>query len=155
MMKIGKKSKDFFPREGMVDGRGTWLAGQRPAPAEPGAGTMRLSEHRVGGRSLSVLRPDDQLRCNALAGCLLWQSYTVPATGGWCGSCTGPRASGLRSRRAVVCCLVPPCALLALGGTVWAEGWLDHTLWWVMSLCWLVLRGARLAAAYSLGGVNA
>ena len=30
---------------------------------------MRLSEHRVGGRSLSVLRPDDQLRCNALAGC--------------------------------------------------------------------------------------
>ena len=50
-------------------GGGSWLAGHRPAPAEPGAGTLRLSEHRVGGRSLSVLRPDDQLRCNALAGC--------------------------------------------------------------------------------------
>ena len=56
----------FSPRG---HGVGTWLAGQRPAPADPGAGTLRLSEHRVGGRSVSVLRPDDQLRCKALAGC--------------------------------------------------------------------------------------
>ena len=47
--------------------------------AAPGAGTARLSEHRVEGRSLSDLRPDDQLRCIALAGysdsclqCLQW-----------------------------------------------------------------------------------
>ena len=47
--------------------------------AAPGAGTARLSEHRVEGRSLSDLRPNDQFRCTALAGfsdsrmlCLQW-----------------------------------------------------------------------------------
>ena len=58
---------------------GAWLAGQPSVPAEPGAGAARLLEHRVEGRSLSDLRPDDQFRCTALAGfsdsrilCLQW-----------------------------------------------------------------------------------
>ena len=37
---------------------GTWLAGQRPGPAEPVAGTARLCDIRVEGRSVSGLRPD-------------------------------------------------------------------------------------------------
>ena len=87
---------------------------------------------------------------SACNGWLVWQLHRPTRL--WLALTGGSRPLCLR---AVVCCLVPPCALLALGGTLWAEGWLDHTLWWVMSLCWLVLRGARLAAAYSLGGVNA
>ena len=58
---------------------GAWPAGQPSGPAEPGAGAARLSEHRVEGRSLSDLRPDDQFRCTARAGfsdsrmlCLQW-----------------------------------------------------------------------------------
>ena len=54
--------------------------------AAPGAGTARLSEHRVEGRSLSDLRPDDQFRCTALAGfsdnrmlCLQWVAGTAAA----------------------------------------------------------------------------
>ena len=104
---------------------GTWLAGQRPAPADPGAGTLRLSGHRVGGRSLSVLRPDDQLRCKALAGCsgssilcLQWMAGVAAAPAhallacahGW-QQTSMPSGSGL---------LPGPTlrALLALGGTL-------------------------------------
>ena len=66
-MHHAKKVERLFSPRG--HGGGTWLAGQRLAPADPGAGKLRLPEHRVGGRSLSVLRPDDQFRCKALAGC--------------------------------------------------------------------------------------
>ena len=37
---------------------GTWLAGQRPGPAEPAAGTARRCDIRVEGRSVSGFRPD-------------------------------------------------------------------------------------------------
>ena len=48
----------------------TCLAGQRPGPAEPDAGTPRPCDIRVEGRSVSGLRPDSLLRCSALGGLL-------------------------------------------------------------------------------------
>ena len=36
--------------------------------------------------------------------------------------------------RAVVCCLVPPCALLALGGAIGHWVWLHHSQWGCMSM---------------------
>ena len=49
--------------------------------------------------------------------------------------------------RAVVCCLVPPCALLALGGAIGHWVWLYHSQWGLHVHGWLLLRGAQLAAA--------
>ena len=49
--------------------------------------------------------------------------------------------------RAVVYCLVPPCALLALGGAIGHWVWLYHSQWGQHVHGWLLLRGAQLAAA--------
>ena len=49
---------------------GTWLAGQRPGPADPDAGMVRPCDIRVEGRSVSGPRPDRLLRCSALGGLL-------------------------------------------------------------------------------------
>ena len=94
-----KKSKDFFPREGMVGDRGSRGSGRhRPNPARARCGCRRLGAS--GRRSLTERPPTRRPAPVQCTGWLLWQSYTVPAMGGWCGSCTGPRASGLRSRAA-------------------------------------------------------
>ena len=96
---------------------GTCLAGQRPGPAEPDAGTSRPCDIRVEGRSVSGLRPDSLLRCSALGG-LLTQPHMVPADGeaGWCWPAARPapcRAILAGSRplcpRAVVCCRAERC----------------------------------------------
>ena len=104
---------------------GTWLAGQRPGPAEPDAGTARPCDIRVEGRSVSGLRPDSLLRCSALGG-LLTQPHSVPADGeaGWCWSAAWPAVA--RSR--------PAADLYALGQWSAARGpilrapraWWDH-----------------------------
>ena len=115
---------------------GTRLAGQRPGPAEPDAGTPRPCDIRVEGRSVSGLRPDNLLRCSARGG-LLTQPHRVPADGeaGWCWPAARPPVA--RSRPAAdlyafgqwSAAWIPSCALLALGGTIGAVRWLDHTHW--------------------------
>ena len=52
---------------------GTWLAGQRPGPAEPAAGTARLCDIRVEGRSVSGLRPDSLHPVP----CIGWAAHTA------------------------------------------------------------------------------
>ena len=91
---------------------GTWLAGQRPGPAEPDAGTPRPCDIRVEGRSVSGLRPDSLLRCSALGG-LLTQPHRVPADGeaGWCWPTARPPVA--RSR--------PAADLYAFGQ--WSAAW--------------------------------
>ena len=146
-----EKVERLFSREGMVGG--TWPAGQRSGPAEPDAAQLRPWDIRDGGRSLSVLRPDSQRQCSALAWLL-----SLPHSGlqmvelaeCW----LAPRPTAVCSR--------PAADLYAYGQWSaawshlarssrsvgpWAVGWLDHTHWWVRFRCWLVLRGAWLAAA--------
>ena len=114
---------------------GAWLAGQPSGPAEPGAGAARLLEHRVEGRSLSDLRPDDQFRCTARAGfsdsrmlCLQW----VVGLG------TGLAHALLSCDRERQQTSMPSGSGLLPGPTLcaprarwdhWALEWLDHTQW--------------------------
>ena len=115
---------------------GSWPAGQRSGPADLDAARLWQRDSRDGGRSLSALRPDSLVRCSALARLLsLPHSCLQMGMVGWVLACSmapcRARSDGGRPLclRAVVCRPVPPCALLALGGTKGAEGWLDHTLW--------------------------
>ena len=106
---------------------GTWLAGQRPGPAEPDAGTARPCDIRVEGRSVSGLRPDSLLRCSALGG-LLTQPHNflcqlmvkkLACAGqqhGLLSRALGRQQTSMPSGSGLLP-VVPSCALLALGGT--------------------------------------
>ena len=131
---LDKKSKDFFPRDHTMV-MDAWLAGQPPVPAEPGAGTVRLTEHRVGGRSLSDLRPEDRFRCTALAGCSASRIQCLQWVVGVETGLAHPMLSCDHERQQTS---MPSGSGLLPGPTLraprarwdhWALGWLDLSQW--------------------------
>ena len=132
---------------------GTWPAGQRSGPAEPVAARLRRWDSRDGGRSLSALRPDSLCQCSALAW-LLSQPHRGLQMGKLAECWLAPRLTAVCSRLAADLYAYGQwsaawshLARSSRSVGLWAAGWLDHACWWVKLQCWLVLRGARLAAA--------
>ena len=126
-----KNRKTFFPE------RAWWGNVARGAAAGTGR-TRRGHDAAVGAsgrRSLTERPPTRRPAPVQCTGWLLWQSYTVPAMGGWCGSCTGPRAPGLRSRAAADLYAFGQWSAAwshlarssrSVGPKVWALVWLHH-----------------------------
>ena len=91
---------------------GSWLAGQRPGLAEPVAGTARLCDIRVEGRSVSGLRPDSLHPVP----CIGWVAHTDAQ----CACCWGSWQV-LASSWAPRCTAWPAAYLYALGQ--WYAAW--------------------------------
>ena len=88
-------------------------------------------------------------------GWLLWQQHSLPARGGWCCCCSGPRAPVARSRAAADLYTFGQWSaawshLARSSRSVgpWALAWLDHASGCSVQ-CWPQLCGVQLVATCS------